>query len=123
MKTNLTIIHLENCIDELKECRQFPSVKNRIKDYQTAIDTLRQAKEATAILPRVMPRFSDKKPPVDEVVVFVWWHRNGFEASQKTLGFIDAANVLHLDFTPAGGKEPTFWCFLNGSTEPFSFLF
>ena len=60
-----------------------------------------------------MPRFSDKKPPVDEVVLFVWWHRNGFKTSQKTLGFIDTVNVLHLDFTPAGAKEPTFWCFLN----------
>ena len=72
-----------------------------------------QASEATAILPRVMPRFSDKKPPVDEVVLFVWWHRNGWKTSQKTLGFIDTANVLHLDFTPAGAKEPDFWCFLN----------
>ena len=71
------------------------------------------AKEATAILPRVMPRFSDKKPPVNETVLFVWWHRNGFETSQKTLGFIDTANVLHLDFTPVGAKQPTFWCFLN----------
>jgi hypothetical protein len=56
-------------------------------------------------------RFSDKKPSTDKVVLFVWWHRNGIETSQKTLGFLDTAGVLHLDFTPVGqNKTPTFWC-------------
>ena len=56
-------------------------------------------------------RFSDKKPPTDKVVLFVWWHRNGIETSQKTLGFIDTLESLHLDFTPSvPNKTPTFWC-------------
>lgn len=59
-------------------------------------------------------RFSNEKPPIDKVVLFVWWHRNGIETSQKTLGFIDTTGSLHLDFTPVGfsNKQPTFWCSL-----------
>lgn len=56
-------------------------------------------------------RIEEEKPPVDKIVLFVWWHRNGIETSQKTLGFVDADGELHLDFTPAV-KKPTFWCHL-----------
>lgn len=56
-------------------------------------------------------RFLEEKPLMDKVVLFIWWHRNGIEASQKTLGFVDSVGALHLDFTPVGqNKKPTFWC-------------
>jgi len=61
----------------------------------------------------VMRRFCDEKPPINKTVLFVWWHRGGFERSQKTLGFMDSDGNLILDFYPAGGEDPTFWCYLN----------
>lgn len=59
-------------------------------------------------------RLSEKKPPANNTVLFVWWHRNGIKTSQKTLGFINEGGKLILDVTYAG--SPSFWCdlFSNG---------
>ena len=55
-------------------------------------------------------RYSEEKPPKYKTVLFVWWHRNGIETSQKTLGFLNGEGNPVLDFIPCGNPEPTFWC-------------
>lgn len=53
------------------------------------------------------------KPPANTTVLFVWWNRNGFEASQKTLGIMHSNGELKLDFNPAGKEKPRFWAHLT----------
>jgi len=105
-----------------KKCHHWNSfVVTCIKDYIPssedepcdAIDAMIEFKGTD----QKMFRYSDEKPPKNKTVLFIWWHRNGFETSQKTLGYLSDEDRLIFDFTPAGGKMPDFWSFLQEFEE------
>ena len=54
-------------------------------------------------------KFDKQKPPKNRVVLFVWWHRNGIETSQKCCGFITNSGKLITDLTFPKSQHPTFW--------------
>lgn len=52
--------------------------------------------------------YEKQKPPNNENVLFVWWHRLGIKTSQMSVGYYDSKiddYISDLTFN----KPPTFW--------------
>ncbi len=59
--------------------------------------------------PKGLIRYEKQKPPKNKVVLFVWWHRNGIETSQKCCGFLTDSGKLITDLKFPKSNEPTYW--------------
>jgi hypothetical protein len=54
-------------------------------------------------------RYDKEKPPKGKTVLFVWWHRNGIETSQKCCGFLTDRGKLITDLKFVGSDKPSYW--------------